>query len=159
MTKKLKIIKDPQKLYNYACYWLNQYPCSAIKLKERLLKKCCSEETINEVIFRLKELNYLNDKKLALNIISTYLKKGYGKNRINRKLYEKKIFDKEILESAWKKFNSGEEKEKISEVIEKRAGRYDLNEAKGKKALIGYLLQRGFEYDDIMEALRGKKLL
>ena len=157
--RALKQIKGTQKLFNYACYWLDRYPCSVLKLKERLLKKCSSEEIIDEVISRLKELDYLNDKKLASNVISTYLKKGYGKNRINTKLYEKKIFDKEILKSAWEEFSPEDENEKIMEVIEKRAGRYDIKEAKGKKALIVYLLQRGFEYDCIMEALRKKKIL
>ena len=157
--RALKQIKGTQKLFNYACYWLDRYPCSVLKLKERLLKKCSSEEIIDEVINRLKELNYLNDKKLASNIISTYLKKGYGKNRINTKLYEKKIFDKEILKSAWEEFSPEDENEKIMEVVEKRVDRYDIKEAKGKKALIVYLFQRGFEYDCIMEALRKKKIL
>ncbi len=157
--RALKQIDDPQRLFNYACYWLNRYPCSVLKLRERLLKKCSSGEIIDQVIFRLKELNYLNDKRLASNIISAYLKKGYGKNRINLKLYEKKIFDREILKTAWEEFSSEDKNEKILEVIEKRLSRYDIKEAKGKKALIVYLLQRGFEYDDVMEALRKKKIL
>jgi len=157
--KKLKQIKDPQKLFNYACYWLNRYPCSVLKLKERLWKKCNNEKLIDDVVLRLKELNYLDDRKFASNVIATYLKKGYGKNLINRKLYEKKIFDQEIIKSAWDENKCDEEKEMILKVIEKKLTHYNLDEPKGKKALIGFLLRRGFDYDDIMDALRKSKIL
>ena len=158
-TKNLKQIKDSKKLFNYACYWLNRYPCSTLKLKERLLKKSTNEKQIDEVILRLKELHYLDDKRIALNTISNYLKKGYGKNRINMKLYEKKIFDKDIISAAWRENENIQEREIILNLIEKKENHYNLNDAKGKKALISYLLRRGFNYDDIIEAMSKKAIL
>ncbi|OGL41645.1 MAG: hypothetical protein A2042_03720 [Candidatus Schekmanbacteria bacterium GWA2_38_11] len=160
-NKKLKQIKDPKRLYDYACYWLNRYPCSTLKLKERLLKKCSDEKMIDDVILRLKEINYLDDKKLASGLISSYLKRGYGRNRINRKLYEKRILDKDIVKSAWEenKCDAETEREKILELIQKKLNHYNLKEAKGKRALIGFLLRRGFDYEDIADALRKVRVI
>jgi len=160
-TGKLKQIKETRKLFDYACYWLNRYPCSTLKLKERLFKKCSDKKMIDDVILRLNEINYLDDRKLASGIISSYLKRGYGKSRINRKLYEKKIFDKDIIESAWEENREEEEsgKEKILEIIQKKLKRYNLKETKGKMALIGFLMRRGFSYDDIMDALKKSRIM
>lgn len=158
--RRHKQLNDLNKLFSYACWWLTRYPSSTLKLKDRLMKKCRDLETIEKVITRLIRLNYLNDNRLAKNLVKHYIEMGYGKIVILKKLKEKGILDNKFIENAWNENSKDEDElERILNLIKKRAERYNLDKERGKKSLMDFLLRRGFKYNDVLDAFRQSHIL
>src|SRR3989344_6604171 len=53
------------KFYNKALKFLSYRPRSEKEIRDKLKKKKASEETINKIILRLKENNFINDEEFV----------------------------------------------------------------------------------------------
>lgn len=154
------IIKDAErsreKTMNRAVRLLAAKPRSVRELRERLLEKLWTNESIvDAVIEKLKEYKYLDDDQYARDLaVSKLRQKPQGKRRLQQTMSQKKL-DKETVEIAISEaFEKLPEADLIEQAIAKRL------RLKGKpttreetKKFYDHLLRQGFGYDLIREKM------
>lgn len=122
-------------------------------LQERLVHKGESEEQAAQAVAWMEEMNLLDDRQTAEQVVSRCIRSGYGKARAKQALYEKKIpkeYWDEVLEGY------PDQQEKIMEFLNSRLrGSWDQREL---KRTIDALVRRGHSYSDIQRCLRQMSL-
>lgn len=123
------------------------------QLRDYLKKKEYNPQTIDFVISKMEEYDYLNDENFAKAYILTYGKK-YGKLKLKSELKLKGVSD-EIIDKYLDDFKS--------ENIESVALKYLKNKERTFdtfQKLSRFLYSRGYEFDDInacINSLKGDK--
>ncbi len=140
---------------------LARRPYSVAELKRALERKFGARPPIREVVFRLRELGYLDDKKFAEHYASSLARnRGLGPFRIRREL-KAKLVDYRYIEPA------------IRQALEETDESQLLQRALAKKlrtirrpvtlsrlaALCQSLMRQGFRSGDIMKAVRSRQEL
>lgn len=123
------------------------------QLRDYLKKKEYNPATIDNVIDKLKEYDYLNDENFAKAFILTYSKK-YGKLKLKSQLKMKGIKDS-IIDSILEDVQS----DSIDLVAKKYMKNKDVTYENLQK-LMRFLYSRGYEFDDInscVNRLKGEK--
>lgn len=118
-------------------------------LEQKLRQKGESPDNAQNAVSWLEELNLLDDRDTARQIVRRGQGKGYGAARIRQMLYEKGI-PKELWAEAM---------EELPEPDEAICAYLDKNlppkaDYKAKKKVIDALLRRGHRYGDIQRCLR-----
>ena len=117
-------------------------------LEQRLVRKGEDPQQAKEAVQWMEDLDLLDDRKTAEQIVSRCIQKGYGLNRAKQVLYEKRI-PKSLWDEALE--NYPEQGEKISEFLQSRlSGGSDPKEV---KRAIDALLRKGHSYYSIKRAL------
>lgn len=110
--------------------------------------KGASQDVADRVFERLVEKGYIDDQKFAdFWVENRHQRKGISARRLEMELYGKGV-STEVVKQAMQK-SSRDEKCDLIKVIEKKSKKYS-----DKKKLIAYLLQQGFSYEDIQDAMR-----
>ena len=122
------------------------------QMREYLKKKGYDEIIINNVIFRLAEYDFINDKKFAESYVNTY-KNKYGKNMLVSKLMSKGV-SKQTIEEVLEDYESNSDS--IDKLIVKKIGNKPLTNDLLAKCM-RFLSSRGFSYDEINTAIRKYK--
>lgn len=123
------------------------------QLRDYLKKKEYNPATIDNVIDKLKEYDYLNDENFAKAFILTYSKK-YGKLKLKSQLKMKGIKDS-IIDNLLEDVQS----DSIDLVAKKYMKNKELTYENLQK-LMRFLYSRGYEFDDInscVNRLKGEK--
>ena len=123
------------------------------QLRDYLKKKEYNPATIDYVIDKLKEYDYLNDENFAKAYILTYSKK-YGKLKLKSQLKMKGIKDS-VIENLLEDVQS----DSIDLVAKKYMKNKELTYENLQK-LMRFLYSRGYEFDDInscVNRLKGDK--
>ena len=134
---------------------LARRPYSVAEIRRSLEKKFPPAD-VPQVIARLRQLGYLNDKKLAESYaLSLAENRSYGRYRVRREL-KSKLLDYDVIDSAVEKaFESVSESTLLERAIDKRIRRLRKPFTRTKLAsLCQSLIRRGFRADDIMKAVR-----
>lgn len=118
------------------------------ELESRLVQKGEKPNDAKEAIDWLEELNLLDDRKTAEQIVHSCIGKGYGLSRAKQTLYEKRI-PKELWEEALTQYP--DQKKKISVFLHARIT--DASDQRQIKRAVDALLRRGHSYRVIREAL------
>ena len=118
------------------------------ELESRLVQKGEKPNDAKEAIGWLEELNLLDDRKTAEQIVHSCIGKGYGFSRAKQVLFEKRI-PKELWEEALAQYP--DQKEKISVFLQARIT--DASDQRQIKRAVDALLRRGHSYRVIREAL------
>ena len=123
-------------------------------LEQRLVQKGEDPASAKEAIHWMSELNLLDDRITAQQIVSNCIAKGYGVARAKQVLYEKRIpkeYWQEVLEDY------PDQVEAIEKYIQNhlKAGA----DAKAVKKVIDALLRRGHSYSVIRRALAQRDVL
>ncbi len=131
---------------------------SATELKRKLLQKGFPKDVIEEVIIKMKSLNYLNDKKFAELLVSESLNLRHeGAQKIRGRLIEKGI-SKEIIQQvlAGDELVSLEDQnikivadKKLFSLEKRFKDKRDIH-----KKLTAFLVLRGFSFQLIKNYLR-----
>lgn len=148
--KELSEISDIEAAFNKAVKLISKVLKTEHELKNYLIEKGYLLETVNKVIEKLKEYNYINDEEYALAYINEK-KQQSGKKKLYYELKQKGISDK-ILDKAINSITKKDEEE----VIIKLANKYikgKVLDIKIKKNLANYLYSRGFEWDDYIDVI------
>lgn len=133
-----------------AIHILSATSVSKRELEQRLIRKGASADNARDTVQWLDEMNLLDDRVTAAQIVASGLRKGYGEARLRQMLYEKRI-PKSLWDEALA--DLPDMGGVIDEFLQKRFGREEPNQKEIKSA-IDALARRGHRYSDISAALR-----
>ncbi|AZO95473.1 regulatory protein RecX [Halocella sp. SP3-1] len=121
------------------------------ELKKRLLRKGHKRAIINQVIARLKDLDYLNDKRFAeMWIRDRIANKPRGRYYLKKELKNKGVKPAVIASVLNKLLTDGNEKEMAERLANKWLKSHSIdkyNEAEYFLRLKRYLRNKGFSFD------------
>lgn len=147
------------KIYEKALNYTFVRPRSEKEMKDYLvLRRGLSAEESDSIIKKLKDKNYLDDRKFAEWYVENRINFGvHGENKIYAELLEKGInprLGREVLKSKINSETENETLEKIKNYAKKNIGKIKADsDFERKQKLTQKLLSRGFKYSDIKKAL------
>ena len=115
-------------------------------LETRLVRKGESEEQAKEAVQWLSELNLVDDRSTARQVVDSCIRKGYGLARAKQALYEKQI-PKEFWEEALESYP--DQTDAITRFLEQRIK--DPSDPKQVKRAIDAALRRGHRLTSFKE--------
>ena len=122
-------------------------------LQQRLVQKGEDPDQARQAVEWMSDLNLLDDARVAEQVVSRCISKGYGLARAKQALYEKKV-PKQYWDQALEDYPDQEEK--IEDFLRSRLDR--SSDAKDVKKAIDALMRRGHSYGTIRRALNGLQL-
>ena len=117
-------------------------------LQQRLVRKGEDPEQAQQAVDWMSDLNLLDDARVAEQVVSRCISKGYGLARAKQALYEKKV-PKAYWDDALEHYP--DQTDKIEDFLRSRLDA-DSDDKEIKKA-IDALLRRGHSYGTIRRAL------
>ena len=117
-------------------------------LQQRLVQKGEDPDQAQEAVQWMSDLNLLDDARVAEQVVSRCISKGYGLARAKQALYEKKV-PKQYWEDALAEYP--DQSEKIEAYL--RSHLDGNSDQKDVKKAIDALLRRGHSYGTIRRAL------
>ena len=117
-------------------------------LQSRLVRKGESEEQAKAAVQWLADLNLVDDRQTARQIVESCVRKGYGLSRAKQALYEKQI-PKQLWEEALEDYP--DQTARIVDFL--RTKLRDPDDPKQVKRAIDAALRRGHSYGDVKRAL------
>ena len=121
------------------------------EIRQRLNEKGYSSEDIEDTVEKLSYYGYLNDQNYTISYIKDNTSKKGKKliiNELNQKGVEKTVIN-EVYESM-----DVDEIDTIKKLVERRFQALDFNDDKSYRRVVGYLLRRGFSYENIKKVIR-----
>lgn len=154
--EKLKnIISESEKVL--ALNFVAKYVTNALKTKKQVIdylkKKEFNDEVISYVMEKLQEYKYIDDVNYIRSYVNAYSNK-FGKSKLIQNLKQKGVSQKDINMF----FDEVElsEQDKCYELALKKSKNLELNE-KNQQKIFRFLVSRGFDYDDIKNAMNKLK--
>ncbi len=120
------------------------------ELQRRLLQRGEREEDVQQSVAWLKDLNVLDDRQVAAEVVRKCIAKGFGPARARQELYGKGV-PKELWDEALAEYP--EMDDEIRQFLESRL-RGEKPDRKQIQQLTGALARRGHSYEAIRAALR-----
>jgi len=117
-------------------------------LEQRLIQKGEDPDQAKEAVDWMTDLNLLDDSKVAEQVVSRCISRGYGLSRAKQALYEKKI-PKRYWENALAEYP--DQLDKIEDFLRSRLD--GDSDAKEIKKCIDALIRRGHSYGIIRSVL------
>ena len=146
-----------EKTFERALRLLSYKPRSVAEMRRRLLEKDWAEEAVvDQVVARLRELDYLNDEEFAANLANSRLTaKPLGRTRLRRDLQRRQLSSQTIEGALDEAYERQSEEELIERAINKRLRLKGAPATREEaKKLFDYLMRRGFGYDLIVRKVR-----
>ncbi len=124
---------------------------SAGRLAEKL-RRHYPQETVEQVVQRLRELGLLDDldygRRLAADLLNL---RGYSLGRVRQTLYQRRL-DKETIDQVMGELSEIDQIAPIVALVNKKYLQ-KLREPRGREKVAAALQRRGYRYDEIREAL------
>ena len=117
-------------------------------LENRLVRKGESQEQAKAAVQWLSDLNLVDDRQTARQIVDSCIRKGYGLQRAKQALYEKQI-PKQLWEEALEDYP--DQTDRIADFL--RTKLRDPDDPKQVRRAIDAALRRGHSYGDVKRAL------
>ncbi len=138
----------PKKAFEYCLKLLSKQDYSAVRLREKLEKNGYSEKEAEDAINILKDRRYIDEERMASNIIRKYT----VDNPVSLNLIALKMEEKGINQSVYSKMlseiNDSDLAVKAAE-LRKKAKPKDKKSFSDESYWYKYLGSKGFEYDII----------
>ena len=117
-------------------------------LEERLVRKGENPEQAKEAVKWMSDLQLVDDRKTAEQVVQKCINKGYGLSRAKQALYEKRI-PKEYWDEVLAEYP-----EQTAAIVDfLQAHLADASDTKQLRKVIDALLRRGHSYNQIRRAL------
>ncbi len=125
------------------------------ELREKLVSKHYSEETVDETLTKLEKIELINDEKFAVNYVRDKLSiSRRGPRRIYFELIKRGV-DREIANQATKVINKEEELATAESLLQSRKRQWaKLEPLVRKRRAISLLARRGFSSSVLSQLLR-----
>ena len=147
----LQSLRDHDSRYSAKMRAVRIISASAVSrrdLETRLVRKGESEEQAKAAVEWLADLNLVDDRTTARQIVESCVRKGYGVARAKQALYEKQI-PKDLWEEVLADYP--DQTERIADFLRTRLR--DPEDPKQVKRAIDAALRRGHSYGDVKRAL------
>ena len=118
-------------------------------LEQRLIHKGEDPQQAKEAVAWMEDLNLLDDRKTAEQVVSSCIRKGYGIARAKQALYEKRI-PKDLWQEALEDYP--DQTEAIVAFLRTRLG--NSREDRDLRRAMDALVRRGHSYGEIRRALQ-----
>lgn len=144
--------------FNRACFYLSKKLRTTFEVRSYLYKIFKNEPNLNpvvdEVLKKLKELNYIDDIKYIKAYINTSkIKKPKSKFLLKNELIKKGI-NSSLIDEYFDTADFSDDKE-CCDAIEKLQKKYrNIEYSKAKRRVVNSLLRMGFSYDVIFKNLK-----
>ena len=126
---------------------------SASDLEQRLVRKGESPAQAKKAVQWMEDMNLVDDRATAQQVVQRCIRQGYGKARAKQALYEKQI-PREYWEEALADYP--DQTDSITQFLRGRLARG--NDERELKKAIDALLRRGHTYSQIRQGLRNLEL-
>lgn len=144
---------EKTRVKQYVLKQLAKRSFSSYELRQRLTDCLVSLNTAEAVLMECMELGYIHDADWLKHFIAAQLAKKQGPRSILAKLRKKGV-PEELCRAALAAVQTEEgQEESLRMWIQKKYGNRDLQDYKERQKVIGALLRRGFEYEEIMRQL------
>ncbi len=145
---------DESERARFAALWyLGRQMLTESELRQKLLKKAYASGIIESTLDEMKQLGYINDRDYAQNYIGDAVEnKKLGAVRIRLALMRKGV-GRELIDEALSSLNA-DAAGTLRQLIEQKSRSLDLSDRKHRERLVGFLVRRGYRYDEIGPALR-----
>lgn len=133
---------------------LSRRAYSKYELEKSLLSSGFAKEEVEQVITRLCEWGYINDKKMAEDLFSYYLRiKYFGPLMIRKKMLQKGIPESYIAEILLE-YDEDKQTEMARELAKKYLNKKKIADKEALKySLARYLLRKGFLQNNILKVI------
>ena len=134
---------------------LNSHDMSVHEVMTWLRSKDAAEGDAAELIAKFERLNYLNDERLARELVSRLSeRKGKSKSVIARELRQRGI-PSSLVDVALEEINDDDELAKATELALQRVRQFSkLDDETAERRLVGFLSRRGYSGQTVREACR-----
>lgn len=154
-TNLHKTILSPEQAYLKICSWCAYQERSQFETFTKLKSYNLDEASINQIIAKLIEENFLNEERFAIALVSGKFKiKQWGRIKIKQELRQHKINDY-LVKKALNQISEQDYFNTFTNVIEKKIR---ITKEKNPKLLyykvMQYLISRGFESDYVNDNLK-----
>ena len=147
-----------KKAINAAYRYLARSPRSGIEIERRLREKNHPDPIIRQVIQRLEEYRYVDDRAFARQWARDRMtRRGWGPSRLRIELRRKGIGKEWIEEALRELFDEGDEEMRAAELISRRLGGRGLLDPREYRRSFDFLLRRGYSPDVVQTVLRRMK--
>ncbi|MDE6189772.1 MAG: recombination regulator RecX [Clostridia bacterium] len=145
---------DKDKAFDYALTYISKYTPTEKGLKDKLYEKGYGKLIVEYTVDKCKKYGYINDAEYARSYIA-FNSSVKGKIRIKNELKAKGIADSIIDEQLSKM----QPNDSCSQLAKKKSDGMDVNDPKNRAKLIRFLQYRGYEWEDISQALATLKIV
>lgn len=138
--------------FNSAVWRLSRTTLSENELRQRLLRRGFIPEVIEQALQRCYEYNYLNDLQAAEVKLRSFQRKHYSGKVLIQKL-QQAGFSQETISTVLETETSADTKSAVYEAMDRKIRGKSIPELDEiqKRRLKGWLLRRGFTYQEIQE--------
>ena len=150
-VENLDAIRESNSRYSAKMRAVRIVSASAVSkrdLENRLVRKGESQEQAKAAVEWLSDLNLVDDRQTARQIVERCIHKGYGLQRAKQALYEKQI-PKDLWEEVLEDYP--DQSERIADFL--RSKLRDPEDPKQVKRAIDAALRRGHSYGEVKRAL------
>lgn len=143
-----------QQAYKESLRYISRRSRTSQEVRQLLKRKGYDGETIDPVIDRLTERNYLNDAMFAQTWAGRRISSSqYGRNRIQQELKEKGL-KREDISTALEGIDAQEELKSAMRAAQKKWRTLAASDKKKSQKLLAFLLRRGFTQRTIRQVLQ-----
>lgn len=122
------------------------------QLRTKLLQGGYPQKIVDEAITYVKSFGYINDREYARNFVESRKEKK-SRKEIYAALCQKGL-DSELIEEALNECYAGEDSLQAIKALLRKKGYHPGNaDLKENQKIIGYLVRKGFQYEDIRKVV------
>lgn len=145
---------DKDKAFDYALTYISKYTPTAKILTNKLYEKGYGKSIVDYTVDKCKKYGYINDEEYARSyvMLNSNIK---GKNRLRQELRNKGVADS-IIDKALQGLSNTSA---CKEMAKKHSKNADIKDPKYRAKLIRFLQYRGYEWEDISQALATLKIV
>lgn len=147
--------KPFRKAQNSALRILAHREHSVAELTQKLILRGYAGDVVQQVIAECLRLNYLNDQRVAQQVLARMKRKGFGIHRVRSELLKKGLAGAESGDDAGESMSPAEEQIVARRVAlkKKESLKHDRDPQKRKLRLQRFLRSRGFSDSVVIEVL------
>ncbi len=147
MAKILTLNQIRLKIASYCAYQERSYK----EVKTKLISLGCYGDDLNETMIWLVEENFLNEDRFCKAFVGGKFRvNDWGKKKIAFALKQFDVSDRNIKLAIQSEISDEDYFKTIEKLIEKKTKDYESeNPIVLKQKIINYLIQKGYEYEDI----------
>lgn len=121
-------------------------------VRKKLTATPCSVAQRDAIIEHLREFDFLNEERYVDTFVRSKLHEQWGRLKIRQALRVKNI-DPKLIDERFADIDEEEYRQMLEETIAKWR-RINAGDADNKNKLIRFLLNRGFQMDEVLAAVK-----